>query len=109
MRKDGEELPPWARAHLAHRAARGICVHGTSDLRTLYQRIEAYRIDAAITEGEPPISTEEAIFGPIPNNAVLRARRRALIDEALPREVAERTSCAQRVPGPGHRKRAVSA
>jgi conjugative relaxase-like TrwC/TraI family protein len=95
MRQDGEELPPWARPHLAHHAARGVCVHEPSDLRTLYQRIETYRRDAAVTEAERPANAEEAIFGPAPDDPVLRARRRALIDEALPREVAERAALAR--------------
>ncbi|MGQ0744934.1 MAG: hypothetical protein ACT4OS_11480 [Acidimicrobiales bacterium] len=84
MRSHGVELPAWARPHLAHHAALGVCVHDPHRLAELYQRIEGYRRDAGVAEIEDPSSAAEAILGPAPDDAALRARRRGLADEALP-------------------------
>lgn len=83
---NGYELPRWARAHLASQAAVGKCVHDPDELRSLYERIGAYRRTAGVTSPEHPKNPEDAIFGPPPEDAVLRMKRRALVDEALPRD-----------------------
>lgn len=88
LRSEGVELPPWARAHLAHHAARGVCVHEPIELHSLYGRIDAYRRDTAVARDEASTSIEDAVFGPAPEDRALRARRRALVDEALPRDQA---------------------
>jgi len=82
----GHELPGWARAHLASQAAVGKCVHDPDELRSLYARIGDYRRTAGVKDPEHPKNAEDAIFGPPPEDAVLRMKRRALVDEALPRD-----------------------
>ena len=87
-RSAGGDLPTWARSHLAHHVALGTCVHDAPQLRQLYTQIEGYRIDAGIDGVDHPSNVAEAIFGKPPDDAALRMRRLALIDEALPRDTA---------------------
>ena len=87
LRSLGQELPPWSRAHLAHQAAQGRCMHSRRRLFDLYQRIESYRRSAGVTDDVPsmePIHPEQAIFGgDVPLDRGLRSRRRALLAETL--------------------------
>lgn len=93
--QDGSSLPPWARAHLAYHAARGLCAHDPRALAALYERVAAYRRDAGAAEGGPSTSIEETIFGPPQAHPVLRAKRRALVDEVLPRATNARREPAR--------------
>ncbi len=98
MRSQGTELPSWARPHIAHHAALGVCVHDPQRLRELYRRIEAYRRDARIGEVERPANAAEAILGCAPDDAALRMRRMALVEEAVPRSpsLASAAACRAR-------------
>lgn len=98
MRSEAIELPPWARPHLVHHAALGVCVQDPQRLRELYQRIEAYRRDAGIGKVEQPADAAEAILGPPPEDAVVRMRRMALVEETLPRRPGVTRERASRVP-----------
>jgi len=88
VRAGGNELPSWAAVHLAHQAARGVCVHDPRRLGSLYRRIDAYRLEAGIEISESPRSVADAILGPAPDDPHLRARRRLLADEAVSREIS---------------------
>ncbi len=83
MGTEGVEMPAWARSHLAHHVALGECVHDADRLRELYRRIEGYRADAGIDVVEHSSNVSEAIFGPPPDDAALRMRRLALLNEAM--------------------------
>jgi hypothetical protein len=89
------ELPEWARAHLAYHAARGTCAHDVHELHGIYERIAAYRAEAHLPADQRAANIEEALFGPLPDDPVLRMRRRALVDEALPREPVARPAPAR--------------
>lgn len=95
LRGSGQELPSWARAHLAYHAARGGCAHDPRDLEALYARIARYRSEAGVDDDERSRSIEETIFGTAPDNSVLRMKRRALVDEALPRDLVARPAPAR--------------
>lgn len=82
-REIGHDLPPWARPHLASNAAVGRCVHGPHQLQSLYRRIDAYRHKAGVENAEQPAVAAEALLGATPEDPVLRARRRALAEEAF--------------------------
>src|SRR5207248_6402820 len=95
LRELGGELPSWARAHLAYHAARGIAAHNPRDLEALYARIAAYRSEAGVEDDAGSRSIEETIFGTAPDDPVLRMKRRALVDEALPRVALTRQAPAR--------------
>lgn len=78
------DLPPWASAHLAHNAAQGHCRHDLGQLKSLYDRIDTYRRQGDIGSPDQPCGPAEALLGATPDDPVLRARRRALIEQALP-------------------------
>lgn len=94
FRELGRELPEWAADHLACHAARGTCVHDPHELLRLYERIAAYRSEANIDD-EPSRSLAEKILGPARDDSVLRMKRRALLDAALPRDLAARQTRAR--------------
>ncbi|HVB92038.1 MAG TPA: AAA family ATPase, partial [Acidimicrobiales bacterium] len=87
VRAAGGELPSWAAVHLAHHAARGVCVHDPRRLGSLYRRIDAYLLEGGVDVSESPRSVSDAILGPAPDDPHLRARRRLLADEAVSREI----------------------
>ncbi len=91
----GVELPDWARAHLAYHAARGTCVHDPRQLTPLYERIDTYRKEAGVEGSDGARTIEEAVFGAQPDERALRMKRRALLEEALPREPASRQPVAR--------------
>ncbi len=95
FRENGYELPTWASAHLACHAARGVCIHDPCDLRLLYERIAAYRREVGVNDDEGARSIEEAIFGTAPEDPVLRMKRRALVEEALPLDAVARPAPAR--------------
>ncbi len=94
FREGGRELPPWARAHLAYHAARGVCTHDPGDLQALYERIAAFRREANVDD-ERSKTIEETVFGAVPDDPVLRMKRRALVEETLPRDAVARPAPAR--------------
>ncbi len=95
LTRHGFALPNWARAHLAYHAARGTCEHDGRQLTALYERIDAFRREAGVEDNDGPTSIEEAILGLPPNDTALRMKRRALLEEALPRDPAGRQPLAR--------------
>ena len=95
LARQGVALPDWARAHLAHHAARGICAQDPRQLTSVYQRIDAFRREAGVEDSEGAKSIEEALLGPPPNEAGLRMKRRVLLEETLRREPPGRQPVAR--------------
>jgi conjugative relaxase-like TrwC/TraI family protein len=95
MRQVGRALPDWARAHLAYHAARGTCVHDVHKLCAVYERVAAYRVEAHVAADQRSGNIEDVVFGSPPDDPSLRMRRRVLIDEVLPRDVAARPEPAR--------------
>lgn len=84
LRAEGTELPAWAATHLAANAAAGRCSYAPGVLSQLYERIAAYRDDAGVADEGVLEGDENAVLGALPEDPVLRARRRALAAEAFP-------------------------
>lgn len=83
---ESDDLPVWSVRLLEERAARGegrIDPAGTADL---HERVRRYRtglgLDDEVGAGSKPLA--EAVLGPIPDDAVERARYRALAAEVTP-------------------------
>lgn len=87
----GSELPTWAGVHLGYHAARGACVHDLLQLRSLYSRIDAYRLEAGVGAPNHLGDVADTVLGDIPEDPALRMKRCLLAEEAFP----SRTSLAR--------------